>query len=201
MNTGGLSANESGAGSTPQPAAHESAPSKEERIDFLKQAIAFSEWSIRSFDTKAQISIAAFVLSMNPLWSILTSTHAHAASSPVVAVLLVMFVTTVTLFGFVIWPVRLAQNQLAGGWQTKGLFYVGDPNLLTASLYAYRLKGLEIESELAAETLKLASIREIKSRRFKYALVSTVVFYAAVVLTFLVLRSCDGANKSWLCGY
>ncbi len=68
-------------------------------------------------------------------------------------------------------------------------------------MYAYRLKGLEIESELAAETLKLASIREIKSRRFKYALVSTVVFYAAVVLTFLVLRSCDGASKSWLCEY
>jgi hypothetical protein len=179
----------------------ESPPSKEERLDFLKQAIAFSEWSIRSFDTKAQISIAAFVLSMNPLWSILTSAYARAGSSLIVAVLLLMFVTTIVLYGFVIWPVTLSQTQLTGGWQTKGLFYVGDPTLLTASLYSYRLKGLEIETELAAETLKLASIREIKSRRFKHALVSTVVFYAGVVASFLLLRTCAAGEKSWACGY
>jgi hypothetical protein len=177
------------------------APSKEERIDFLKQAIAFSEWSIRSFDTKAQISIAAFVLSMNPLWSILTSANPRAGSSLLIAVLLVMLVTTVVLYGFVIWPVSLGHDQLVGGWQTKGLFYVGDPNRLTASLYAYRLKDLSIETELAAETLKLASIREIKSRRFKHALVSTVIFYAGIVASFLMLRSCNVADKSWLCGY
>ena len=41
------------------------------------------------------------------------------------------------------------------GWQTKGLFYVGDPNQVTASLYAERLKDVTIEEELAAETLKL----------------------------------------------
>src|SRR2546430_7270235 len=175
MNSGEASGDSDGVGGQ-QPITDESVPGKEDRIDFLKHAIAFSEWSIRSFDTKAQISIAAFVLSMNPLWSILSSAHARAGSSPAVAALLVLFVTTVMLYGFVIWPVRLAQNQLAGGWQTKGLFYVGDPNQLTASLYTYRLKGLEIETELAAETLKLASIREIKSHRFKHALVSTVVF-------------------------
>ena len=201
MNNGETSVGGGGARGIEQPAADESAPSKEERIDFLKQAIAFSEWSIRSFDTKAQISIAAFVLSMNPLWSILTSAHARAGSSLPVVVLLVMFVTTVVLFGLVIWPVRLAPDQLAGGWQTKGLFYVGDPNLLTASLYSYRLKDLSIETELAAETLKLASIRDIKSRRFKHALVSTVLFYAGIVVAFLLLRSCGAADKSWLCGY
>ena len=201
MNSSGISTGASREGGAPPPAVGEGAPSKEERIDFLKQAIAFTEWSIRSFDTKAQISIAAFVLSMNPLWSILSSAHARAGSSLAAALLLVLFVTTVMLFGFVIWPVRLAQDHLAGGWQTKGLFYVGDPNLLTASLYAYRLKDLEIESELAAETLKLASIREIKSQRFKYALVSTAVFYAAVIVSFLALRSCGAADKSWLCGY
>ena len=39
------------------------AANKEERLEFVKQAIAFTEWTIRAFDTKAQISIAAFVLS------------------------------------------------------------------------------------------------------------------------------------------
>ena len=172
--------------------AQTAAPSKEERLDFLKQAIAFTEWTIRSFDTKAQISIAAFVLAMNPLWSMLIAACPSAASRPIVLVLLVLFATTVLLFGFVIWPVTLTKARLTGGWQTKGLFYVSDPNQLTASLYAQRLRELVIEEELAAETLKLAYIREIKSRRFKTALKSVVIFYSWVIITFALLRNCAG---------
>jgi len=177
------------------------APSKEERIDFLKQAIAFTEWNIRSFDTKAQISIAAFVLSMNPLWSIITSAYAQAGSRLVVAVLLLLFVATVLLFGFVIWPVTLTRSNLTGTWETKGLFYVGDPNRLTANLYTDRLKSLVIEAELAAETLKLASIREIKSRRFRHALVATIAFYVSVIITLLLLRNCATSDRFWACRY
>lgn len=178
---------------TPRPddgLATQAGPSKDERLDFLKQAIAFTEWTIRSFDTKAQISIAAFVLSMTPLWSILTSACPRAASSPLVAVLLVLLVGTILLLGYVIWPVTLAPAKLTGGWHTRGLFYVADPNQLTASQYAERLKDLAIEEELAAETLKLAYIREIKSRRFKTALKAVVVFYAWALAVFLLLRSC-----------
>jgi len=184
-------AGQAAAAGAAQPLQPPGAPSKEERLDFLKQAIAFTEWTIRSFDTKAQISIAAFVLAMNPLWSILTSACPRAGSSLAVVALLALFVATILLFGYVIWPVTLTQSHLTGGWRTKGLFYVGDPNQLTASLYARHLNSLAIEEELAAETLKLAYIREMKSRRFKNALKSVVVFYAWVLVTFLLLRNCS----------
>ena len=179
-----------GADGDQQPAVGPDATREEERLDFLKQAIAFTEWTIRSFDTKAQISIAAFVLSINPLWSILTSACPRAASSPLAAILLLLLVFTILLFGYVIWPVAVTQSRLTGGWQSKGLFYVGDPSQLTTSLYTERLKEVTIEAELAAETLKLAYIREIKSSRFKNALKSVVVFYAWAVLCFLLLRGC-----------
>jgi hypothetical protein len=172
------------------PAMGPDATNEEARLDFLKQAIAFTEWTIRSFDTKAQISIAAFVLSINPLWSILTSACPRAASSPLAAILLLLLVITILLFGYVIWPVAVTQSRLTGGWQSKGLFYVSDPNQLTTSLYTDRLKDLAIESELAAETLKLAYIREIKSARFKNALKAVVVFYAWAIVCFLLLRGC-----------
>src|SRR5215510_1230207 len=120
-----------------QSAVSAEATGQEERLDFLKQAIAFTEWNIRSFDTKAQISIAAFVLSINPLWSILVSSNARAGSSLLVGGLLVLFVTTVLLFGYVIWPVALTQSNLTGMWESKGLFYVGDPTQLSARLYSY----------------------------------------------------------------
>ena len=42
--------------------------------------------------------------------------------------------------------------------------------------------------ELAAETLKLAYIREIKSRRFKHALKLVFVFYVWAVVAFLQLE-------------
>jgi hypothetical protein len=189
------------AGSCAQPAAlGVEAPSKEERVDFLKQAIAFTEWNIRSYDTKAQISIAAFVLSMNPLWSVITSAYPRAGSSLVVVVLLLLFVATVLLFGFVSWPVALKTDSgLMGTWETKGLFYVGDPNRLTASLYTDRLKSLAIEAELAGETLKLAAIREIKSVRFRRALIATIVFYSGVVVSLLLLRNCGAGVHSWVC--
>ena len=41
--------------------------SKAERVDFLKQVIAFNEANIRSYDIKANIALVAFVLSGNPL--------------------------------------------------------------------------------------------------------------------------------------
>jgi hypothetical protein len=174
------------------PAVSPDATNEEARLEFLRQAIAFTEWTIRSFDTKAQISIAAFVLSINPLWSILTSTCPRAASSPLVTILLFLLVITILLFGYVIWPVAVTQSRLTGGWQSKGLFYVGDPSQLTTSLYTERLKDLTIEAELAAETLKLAYIREIKSGRFKNALKAVVVFYVWAIVCFLLLRGCAG---------
>ena len=200
MNSGEASADSDGVGNR-QPIADESAPGKEDQIDFLKHAIAFCEWSVRSLDTKAQISIVAFVLSMAPLWSILTSAHPRASSSVAIVVLLVVFVTTVMLFGLVILSASPPPGQLSGGWQSKGLFYVGDPNQLTASLARLPAQRLSSETELAAETLKLAAIRNIKSRYLKHALVSTAVFYAAFVVFFLLLRSCSATDKSWLCGH
>jgi hypothetical protein len=38
---------------------------KQERVDFLKQTMVFNEGNIRAYDVKAQISLAAFVLSGN----------------------------------------------------------------------------------------------------------------------------------------
>jgi hypothetical protein len=169
-------------------------PTQDERLDFLRQATAFTEWTIRSFDTRAQISIVAIVLSMNPLWSILTSACRGAGSSLVVAVMLALFVTSIFLFASVILPVGATQSDSNGGWPTKGLIYVGNASQITASLYTSSLKELASEAELAAEILKLTRIREIKSRRFKYALRSACVFYVWGVVAFLQLRNCGATG-------
>ncbi len=162
--------------------------SPEERIDFLKQSIEFTEGSIRAYDTKSQIAMAAFVLSMSPLWSMLSATCPNVASRPIVAVLLAAFICTIMSYCFVLWPIAPLQELLEKA-RAKGLFYIHDP-VAAGSTYAERLKDLELEPELTAETLKLSFIRSRKGRRFKYALWATGAFYAFVFASFLMLRKC-----------
>ena len=164
------------------------AASPEERIEFLKQSIAVTESTIRSYDTKSQIALAAFVLSMNPLWSILNATCNNVASRPIVAVLLCGFICTILSYCFVLWPIRPLQD-LVKKARAKGLFYINDP-VAVGSSYAVELRELSVEPELIAEVLKLAFIRAKKGRRFKYALWATAAFYLFVFASFLILRQC-----------
>ena len=168
-------------------------PTEDERLDFLKQAIVLSDWNIRSLDTRAQISIVALALSLTPLWTIISSACPRAASSLVVAVLVVMFVMTVVLFAFVILPAGSMQPKPTRDWPRKGLFSVGDPNQIATGLHASRFEDLTSESDLVVETLTLARVREIKGRRFKHALASVLMFYVWAVATFLLLRNCGAA--------
>jgi hypothetical protein len=170
--------------------AYEDAPvaSPEERVDFLKEAIAFTEASIRAFDTKAQIATAAFILSMSPLWSILNTTCPDASSRPIVAALVCGFVSTIMTYFFVLWPVRKLQEAIRN-IRTKGLFYVHNP-AAAASTYPARLKELSVEPELAGELLKLSAIRDKKARRFYHALSVTGLFYMFAFAVYLLLRHC-----------
>jgi hypothetical protein len=160
----------------------------EERLEFLKHSVTFTESTIRAYDTKSQIAMAAFVVSMNPLWSILSSTCADVASRPIVAVLLCAFIATIMVYCYVLWPIK-PLDDLVRNIRTKGLFYLHDPQT-ASSTFASKLQELSVEPELTAEVLKLSFIRARKGRRLKYALWATGAFYAFVFATFLMVRHC-----------
>jgi hypothetical protein len=163
--------------------------SSDERLDFLRQAIAFAEWTIRSLDTRAQIGIVAFALSLSPLWTILTAACPRAASSLIVAILLLLFAASISMLALVFLPFG-AISAKAAAWPTKGFIYVGNASQITASLNTDRLLDVISEADLVEETLNLARIRETKSRRFKHALRAILVFYLWAVVAFLLLRNC-----------
>ena len=63
--------------------------------------------------------------------------------------------------------------------------------MLTKSLHCgERAIRASMRPMLAAETLQLARVREIKNRRFKHALRLAFGFYAWSVAVFLMLRNC-----------
>jgi len=81
---------------------------KQERIDFLKQAMAFTEGNVRAYDIKAQISLAAFVLSGNPLMAIINGACGTSARQVLVTAL-VVFIATILTYLWVRWPVAPPQ--------------------------------------------------------------------------------------------
>lgn len=157
-------------------------PSKAERIDFLKQVIAFNEANIRAYDTKAQISLAAFVLSGNPLVSIVNS--ACSANSKVILILFfALFLLVIANYLLVLWPVRPFDG-IEQGLASSDMFYVRAPLTVAGDAYLKKLANLTIEPELSGEAIKLSSIRSVKARRFTRALVATLTAYVALAAAF-----------------
>ena len=108
------------------------------------------------------------------------------------AFLLLLFVTCVLLLAFVVLSGTAMESDTAGGWPTKGLIYVRSASQITAT--SDHLKDLTSEAELVTETLNLARIREIKSRRLKHALISVFVFYGSSLVTLLLIRNCGATG-------
>ena len=116
--------------------------SKPERIDFLKQVIGFNEANVRSYDVKAQISLAAFVLSANPLLTIINTACGQDAVRRMLVISLIVFIATILTYLWVLWPTPPPQERLTEGLAAQGLFYLPDPLGTSGSGYADRLKRL-----------------------------------------------------------
>lgn len=162
---------------------------RQERIDFLKQAVAFTESNVRSYDIKAQISLAAFVLSGNPLVTVVNTACGQPASRHVLVIVLVLFLVTILSYLWVLWPMP-PQEKLTEGLRANNLFYLRDPRALGGAGYSARLMGLVVEPELTAEVLKLSYIRTVKARRFKIALIATVIAYLGLAVSFFAVGRC-----------
>ena len=93
--------------------------SEAQRVDFVRQVLAFAEGNIRSYDTKSQVALAAFVLSLTPLWLMLHARCAGVSVGAAVLVLVALIVSTIAAFVAVVWPAFA----LPGRRRQASLFY------------------------------------------------------------------------------
>ena len=163
---------------------------KQERVDFLKQVVSFTEGNVRSYDTKAQISLAAFVLSANPLVAIAGAGCSPAGARSVLMVLVPAYIATILTYLWVLWPVAPPVARLTEGLKSQNIFFIHDPVGLGSSAYVERLAKLVMEPELTAEALKLAHIRRVKAGRFKAALIATQAAYLVIAGSFFFVGRC-----------
>ena len=163
---------------------------KQERIDFLKQIVAFTESNVRSYDTKAQISLAAFVLSANPLVAVTSVGCTSAGAKSVLMILVPAYIATILTYLWVLWPVAPPVDKLTEGLKTQNIFFIHDPVGLGSLAYVDRLAKLVMEPELTAEALKLSHIRRVKAGRFKAALIATLAAYLIIAGSFFFVGRC-----------
>lgn len=162
------------------------AATKAERVDFLKQVVAFTEGNNRAYDTKAQISLAAFVLSLNPMITVANSVCTVGMARTMLLVVIALCVVVTISYLLVLWPVTPAGVAAASDSLAQDLFYLRNPVAVTPAALAQKLENLSAEDELTHEALKLAAIRGTKARRFKVALVLTIIAYCAIALGLLI---------------
>jgi hypothetical protein len=176
--------NDATAASDPRPA------TKLERWEFIKQSVDFSEGIIRAYDTKAQISLAAFVLSLNPLLIILNNACPGVSRHAVMIMGVAAILATISLYLFILWPVRVSSKKSPKFPDFKALFYLLKPKEMTLEAYLENVREVRPEAELAGELLVLAQIRTVKARRFKTAIVATFLTLALLGAIFLYVREC-----------
>lgn len=171
----------------------EAAAARRDRIDILKQVVAFTEGNIRAYDTKAQISLTAFVLSAMPLVSMAQTTCTQGGAKQLVMVLFPAYILGILAFLGVLWPVHPEAAHLTRGLPLQDVFFVRNPKTLTGPAYLDRLQAMDVEAELAAEVLKLAHIRRVKALRFRLALAVALLVYLVVSASFFVIGRCFAA--------
>jgi hypothetical protein len=164
--------------------------SKAERLDFLKLVVNYTEANVRSYDLKAQISLAAFVLSGNPTVAIVYDACGPGPARGVLVITLIVYIATILSYLWVLWPVATRHKKLTEGLAAQNLFFVTDALAIGGSAYLDKIKGLMVEPELAGEVTQLSYIRGVKAWRFKLALIATLCAYLVVAAAFFGVGRC-----------
>jgi hypothetical protein len=128
------------------PAASSVSTAKAERVDFLKQMVAFTEANNRAYDTKAQISFAPFVLSFNTIIAVANAVCGAVMARTILLVVVVLRVIVTVAYLWVLLPIR--STGVAADSQAQDLFYIRDAASLTATAFAQKLETLSTEAEL-----------------------------------------------------
>ena len=142
------------------------------QLEILKLAVAATEGHLRAFDTKAQITLAAFVLSLNPLWAIFHSGCSRGIDTRAAVALLVVIMITIVAYGAVVWP---AAHRRSRG--RPGAFFLPGTADAPVDPYLAELRSMDIGRTFAEEALKLA-------------LASTVLAYGVLFGLFVSGSQC-----------
>lgn len=178
---------------------------KEKKMEFLLASISDIQSTIRAFDNKIIAIMVVIILPLSQL-KLLISIYSHMIYDyPFIGILtLSVFIITWLLsliFSILcILSIDNPANKIENDCNAKGIFYgaglfkINYQNLIfrkklistkSISNYSKDFKFSEIKKELVYEQMKLAFIRDIKSKRQKIALISAFLSIIIGLLSWI----------------
>ncbi len=153
------------------------------QTDMLKFAITSVEATVRAYDIKAQIALAAFAVTLTPLsqhfGEIRIPGNSLMASAPWLLGAVVVVLALIGAF----WPASQVPRGL--DYETCEVFFLHNAGRVTVDEFQKKLGKVDLVKELTAELIKLHRIREAKDRRLRFALFLTGCFYSAFFVSVM----------------
>jgi|TARA_B100001939_G_scaffold306168_1_gene285557 hypothetical protein len=159
-----------------------------ETLTVLLASLQEVQNAIRSYDTKAQVVSIGFIFSLG----LITTISSLAPELPEFNFILVCFswllgVLPIVMFGSVLYPSRSMAPKL--GTRVQNLqrsFYLLEERYPTLDDFIAALDRSDWKIEIAYEIQKLSLLRDIKRRRFVWALRITGTSYALMLFVQLL---------------
>jgi len=151
----------------------------DQSLIFLYAAIKSAEDNVRGYDLKAQIVGIGYIFTIGVISNISKLNPNEVPFDSVTVILSwVIGITPIVLFGTILYPTRKTAPSLGNDHlDIKRLFFVNETHLNNVDTYLNSLKSVDFVKELVYEHLKLATLRDLKRKRFLRALwVSSLAF-------------------------
>ena len=157
-------------------------------LQFLEKSFASAEGTIRAFDVKAQIVLATLAFSYQPVFLTLGQLDLSPGVNLRLALVFCMFCASALLFLRVLAPSSGSAPKHVRA--NASLFFVQAPEKIDPGHYLELLQNADLMDAYSSEVLVLQSIRRVKDRRFRQALLALCIYFAIVLLygLGLVLR-------------
>ncbi|MDX1400385.1 MAG: hypothetical protein R3245_00540 [Kiloniellales bacterium] len=162
--------------------------SGKDTLVFLMASLKESQDTVRAYDTKAQIVGVGYIFAIGIIFEVGNRLgNSPEMSFVVVALIWLIFIFPITLFGLVLYPTRKTSPRLgAGASDVHRTFYADLDYIDDVNSYLEIVEASDPKKEIAYEIVKTAGLREIKRRRFLRALWAAAISFVLIFLSQLL---------------
>ncbi len=157
-------------------------PSAQQSLSLLRDSLAEAQTTVRAYDTKAQIVGVGYIFALGVVGNFEALLPDVSELNPLLLAVACVAILPILLFGFVLYPSRKSAEKFSDQSEAtpEHVLYVDPTKIGGVKALKEAVGCCDPIIEVSFELLKVSQLRELKRRRFLYAL-----FLAAVVFLFI----------------
>ncbi|GAC1556007.1 MAG: hypothetical protein NVS2B5_17180 [Beijerinckiaceae bacterium] len=157
-----------------------------QEIDLSGANLAKAEATVRAYDLKSEVVLAALALSFNPILIVVSQVDASPYVNMRIGIIFCLFVAVMLFFLRVLWPVLSKSRQ---DQSDEDVFFLANVDQYDASAYLEILQKADLAVSYKEQVLKLHAVRDTKHARFQVALLALIGYLLVVAFYGIFLLS------------